>query len=83
MKMKQLIALGTWSQDSGVAGGDQVFRNHLDIENLQSVFDAANHAGLNLWDTAAVYGMGAGIQYLSGMFDTILQSNFRYSGRER
>ncbi|WP_407654979.1 hypothetical protein [Bacteroides graminisolvens] len=44
----------------------------MDIENLQSVFDAANHAGLNLWDTAAVYGMGAGIQYLSGMFNTIL-----------
>lgn len=59
--MKQLpkIALGTWSWGSGFAGGDQVFGNHLDADNLKPVFDAAMKAGLNLWDTAAVYGMGS------------------------
>ena len=68
----QAIALGTWSWGAGFAGGDQVFGNHLTDEQMQAVFDAAREAGLTLWDTAAVYGMGAGIQYLSGMFNTIL-----------
>lgn len=53
------IALGTWSWGSGAAGGDQVFGNHLTAEELKPVFDAAMQAGLNLWDTAAVYGMGS------------------------
>ena len=53
------IALGTWSWGSGAAGGDQVFGNHLDKAQLQSVFDEAMKLGLNLWDTATVYGMGA------------------------
>ena len=53
------IALGTWSWGSGMAGGDQVFGNHTDAESLKSVFDAAYNAGLTMWDTATVYGMGA------------------------
>jgi len=59
MKNLPLIALGTWSWGAGFAGGDQVFGNNLTTENLQPVFDAAMKAGLNLWDTAAVYGMGS------------------------
>ena len=35
------IALGTWSWGSGMAGGDQVFGNHTNAENLKSVFEAA------------------------------------------
>lgn len=58
------IALGTWSWGSGFAGGDQVFGNHLDAASLQSVFDTALAEGLNLWDTAAVYGMGSSEQLL-------------------
>ena len=42
-----------------MAGGDQVFGNHTDAESLKSVFDAAYNAGLTMWDTATVYGMGA------------------------
>ena len=53
------IALGTWSWGSGAVGGDQVFGNHLEKDNLKPVFDAAMQAGLNVWDTATVYGMGA------------------------
>ncbi len=52
------IALGTWSWGSGFAGGDQVFGNHLDVKSLKPVFDTAMKEGLNLWDTAAVYGRG-------------------------
>jgi aryl-alcohol dehydrogenase-like predicted oxidoreductase len=59
MKNLPSIALGTWSWGTGPAGGDQVFGNNLSVENLKPVFDAAIKAGLNLWDTAAVYGMGS------------------------
>jgi len=59
MEKLPAIALGTWSWGSGAVGGDQVFGNHTTEENLRPVFEAAMKAGLNLWDTAAVYGMGA------------------------
>ncbi|RZK40026.1 MAG: aldo/keto reductase [Pedobacter sp.] len=59
MKNLPTIALGTWSWGTGAAGGDQVFGNNLTAENLKPVFDAAIKAGFNLWDTAAVYGMGS------------------------
>lgn len=53
------IALGTWSWGNGINGGDAVFGNILTEKDLKPVFDAAMKAGFNLWDTAAVYGMGA------------------------
>ena len=53
------LALGAWSWGSGTAGGDQVFGNHLEEKDLKPIFDAAMEKGLNLWDTATVYGMGA------------------------
>ncbi|OBZ17233.1 aldo/keto reductase [Bacillus sp. FJAT-26390] len=53
------VALGTWSWGTGANGGDAVFGNDLFSEDLKPIFDAALNAGLNLWDTAAVYGMGA------------------------
>lgn len=59
MKKLPSIALGTWSWGTGFAGGDQVFGNNLSVEDLKQVFDAAMNSGLNLWDTAAVYGMGS------------------------
>lgn len=59
MKNLPKVALGTWSWGSGFAGGDQVFGNHLDEQSLNVVFDVAMKKGLNLWDTAAVYGMGS------------------------
>jgi aryl-alcohol dehydrogenase-like predicted oxidoreductase len=59
MKNLPPIALGTWSWGAGAFGGDQVFGNNLNAQDLKPVFDAAMKAGLNLWDTAAVYGMGS------------------------
>lgn len=52
------IALGTWAWGAGAFGGDSVFGSNTNVENLKPVFDAAMAAGLNLWDTATVYGMG-------------------------
>lgn len=59
MKKLPKIALGTWSWGTGFAGGDTVFGNNLSDEQMKEVFDTAMQAGLNLWDTAAVYGMGS------------------------
>ena len=59
------IALGTWSWGTGFAGGDQVFGNNLGVEELKPVFDEAMANGLNLWDSAVVYGMGASETVLS------------------
>lgn len=58
------IALGTWSWGVGMAGGDQVFGNSLGAEDLEPVFDTAIENGLNLWDSAVVYGMGASEEIL-------------------
>ena len=52
------IALGTWAWGAGAFGGDAVFGSKTDVENLKPVFEAATKVGLNLWDTATVYGMG-------------------------
>ena len=65
------IALGTWSWGTGFAGGDQVFGNHLTAEQMKTVFDAAMKAGLNLWDTAAVYGMGSSETALGELVKTV------------
>ncbi|WP_314723455.1 aldo/keto reductase [Enterocloster bolteae] len=63
-KTSTKIALGTWSWGVGMVGGDQVFGNSLGTEDLEPVFDAAMKNGLNLWDSAVVYGMGASEEIL-------------------
>lgn len=63
-KTSTKIALGTWSWGVGMVGGDQVFGNSLGAEDLEPVFDAAMENGLNLWDSAVVYGMGASEEIL-------------------
>lgn len=59
MKKIPKIALGTWSWGVGAVGGDQVFGNNLGVAELKPVFEEAMRSGLNLWDSAVVYGMGA------------------------
>ncbi|KXT46360.1 aldo/keto reductase [Bacteroides intestinalis] len=65
MEKLSSIVLGTWSWGTGFAGGDQVFGNNLGVEELKPVFDEAMANGLNLWDSAVVYGMGASETLLS------------------
>lgn len=52
------IALGTWSWGHGSNGGDKVFGHHLGEKELKPVVTKAMENGLNLWDTATVYGEG-------------------------
>lgn len=76
------IALGAWSWGAGAAGGDQVFGNHLSEEELKPVFDKAMECGLNLWDTAAVYGEGSSERILGNFVkevpreDVIISTKF-------
>lgn len=74
------IALGTWSWGTGARGGDVIFGNHLGEKDLRPVFDQAMKAGLNLWDTAAVYGMNASENILGNFIkdrnDVLLSTKF-------
>ncbi|MGN1140055.1 MAG: aldo/keto reductase [Oliverpabstia sp.] len=54
-----VVGLGTWSWGVGAVGGDQIFGNKLGIEELRPVFETAMREGMNFWDSAVVYGMGA------------------------
>ena len=54
------IALGAWAW-----GNDGTFGQTLDKEQLKPVFDRAMELGLNLWDTAYAYGMGASEKMLA------------------
>lgn len=70
-------AIGTWSWGTGINGGNQIFGNHLHKEDLKPIYQSAIHAGLTLWDTAPVYGMGAAESILGDFIDgdtTILLS---------
>ena len=44
-----------------------MFGSNTNVENLKPVFDAAMKAGLNLWDTATVYGMGESEKILASL----------------
>ena len=67
---------------AGAAGGDQVFGNHLAEADLQPVFEKAMECGLNLWDTAAVYGEGSSERILGNFIrngnreDVIISTKF-------
>lgn len=76
------IALGAWAWGAGAAGGDQVFGNNLSESELKPVFDRAMELGLNLWDTAAVYGEGSSERILGDFIknarrgDVIISTKF-------
>ncbi|MEY8390502.1 aldo/keto reductase [Lachnospiraceae bacterium 45-W7] len=69
------IALGAWSWGAGAAGGDQVFGNHLSEADLKPVFNKAMECGLNLWDTAAVYGEGSSERILGAFVKDICRED--------
>lgn len=74
-KILPKIALGVWSWGAGAAGGDQVFGNHYFEKDLQPVFNIAMELGLNLWDTAAVYGEGSSEQILGNFVKDVPRKN--------
>lgn len=78
MKLKTLpkIALGAWAW-----GNDGTFGGKLTDRDLRPVFDAAMKAGLNLWDTAYVYGMGASEKVLGEFLRTVPRDSYLISDK--
>ena len=78
MELKQLpkIALGAWAW-----GNDGTFGGNLTDADLRPVFDAAMKAGLNLWDTAYAYGMGASEKVLGGFLRTVPHDSYLISDK--
>ena len=73
------IVLGTWSWGSGSVGGNEVFGNNLDANKLKGVFDVAMRYGMNFWDTAYVYGMGASEEMLASFTRPLPRESYRIS----
>ena len=78
MELKQLpkIALGAWAW-----GNDGTFGGKLTGADLRPVFDAAMEAGLNLWDTAYAYGMGASEKVLGEFLRTVPRDSYIISDK--
>ncbi len=78
MELKQLpkIALGAWAW-----GNDGTFGGNLTDADLRPIFDAAMKAGLNLWDTAYAYGMGASEKVLGGFLRTVPRDSYLISDK--
>lgn len=69
---KQLprIALGTWAW-----GMDGTFGDTYSVESLKPVYETAMKNGLNLWDTAFVYGMGTSEKILGELIKDTPKEN--------
>lgn len=79
-KMKETkIALGTWAWGAGAFGGDAVYGVNTNEENLKPVFEAAMNAGLRLWDTATVYGLGESERILGTFVQTVKREDVEIS----
>lgn len=71
------IAMGAWAW-----GNDGTFGNHYEAADLKEVYETAIKNGLNLWDTAFVYGMGTSEKILGELTkdtkaeDLILSTKF-------
>lgn len=72
LKLPQ-IALGAWAWGDTKNG---YFGNEYTVEDFRPVFQKAMAEGLNLWDTAAVYGMGASEQILGELTKDILRKDW-------
>ena len=76
---KEQIALGTWAWGAGAFGGDAVFGSNTNEENLKPVFTTAMKAGLSLWDTATVYGMGESERILGSLAKEVKREDVQIS----
>ncbi len=70
------IALGAWAW-----GNDGTFGGNLTAETLRPVFDAGMAHGLNLWDTAYAYGMGASEKVLAGFLKGLPRESYLISDK--
>ena len=70
------IALGAWAW-----GNDGTFGGSITENDLRPVFDAAMDLGLNLWDTAYVYGMGTSEKTLGTFLRSVPRESYYISAK--
>ena len=70
------IALGAWAW-----GNDGTFGGSLTADSLKPIFDAAMNKGLNLWDTAYVYGMGTSEKTLGSFLKGLPRDSYIISDK--
>ena len=70
------VALGAWAW-----GNDGTFGGTLAADELYPVFETAMNTGLNLWDTAYVYGMGQSEQILHEFIKELPRENYLISDK--
>ena len=70
------IALGAWAW-----GNDGTFGNNWTAESLRPIFDKAMENGLNLWDTAYVYGMGTSEKTLGEFLKALPRDSYIVSDK--
>lgn len=70
------IALGAWAW-----GNDGTFGTSLTRETLRPIFDIAMKNGLNLWDTAYAYGMGASEKVLAEFLKGLPRDSYLVSDK--
>lgn len=75
-KIMPKIALGAWAW-----GNDGTFGGTLSANDLRPIFDIAMKAGLNLWDTAFVYGMGTSEKTLGTFLRTVPRDSYYISAK--
>ena len=68
------IALGAWAW-----GNDGTFGTNFTEKDLLPIFDAAMKSGLNLWDTAYVYGMGTSEEVLGKFLRSVPRESYLIS----
>ena len=68
------IALGAWAW-----GNDGTFGTNFTEKDLRPIFDAAMKSGLNLWDTAYVYGMGTSEEVLGKFLRSVPRESYLIS----
>ena len=72
--MMPKIALGAWAW-----GNDGTFGTNLTEDDLRPIFEAGQKAGLNLWDTAYVYGMGTSEEVLGKFLRSVPRESYLVS----
>ncbi len=73
------VALGTWAWGDSGASGNGYFGSRITQADLEEVAEKAHAAGLTLWDTAMVYGMGHSETVLGEVLQRYARGNYQLS----
>ncbi|MGN6332217.1 MAG: aldo/keto reductase [Motilibacteraceae bacterium] len=73
------VALGTWAWGDSGTSGEGYFGSEFSREALEALADKAHAAGLSLWDTALVYGMGRSEKVLGQVLARFDRADYQLS----